>query len=127
MEKIRKCIICGKIIEDHGKKYCRKCRQEAYKASSRNWKKKQYHIIPEAGYESLARAIIQQACRDFRIAEYHDEVVKFLKGRRCFELTGVDGQSLLNGLEKRSVRRTKRTSLSEKTFTEIREKIIDPE
>ena len=126
MERL-KCVICGKEIEDHGRRYCKACRKEAYKASSRKWKEKQYHIIPEVGYESLASAILQQACRDYGVAEYHAEVVRFFKSNRCQTITGADGTDVLSKLEKKYAGKTKRGSVSKEAASEVREKTEEPE
>lgn len=122
MEKL-KCVICGKDIEDHGRRYCRTCRKEAYKAERNG---EQYNIRPLNGYDSLAVAILQQACRDYGRAEYHAEVVRFFKGSRCQTITGADGQDVLSKLEKKYARETKRVSVSQEAFNEIREKTFEP-
>ena len=100
-----KCQICGKPITDHGIKFCKDCRKEAYLLSSRSWKQrvkvKLYLTIPEVGYRSLGKAIVYQAVRDYNRPAYREEVIDFFNSKRCYELCGVDGEKFLEILEKR--------------------------
>lgn len=112
---------------DHGRKFCKACRKEAYKLSHKSWKERQYQIIPREGYKSLATEIIRQACRDYYDKDYHDEVVRFFRGNRPIELTGVDGRNILLVLERVSVRSIKRIANAEATTPQTTKTIRKPE
>ena len=115
MERVRKCIVCGKPIEGHALKYCKACRKEAYKERSRLRKRETYQERPKAGYLTLGIYILKQAIHDYPIQKYHKEVVSFLKSDRCYAITGVSGEKVLRILEREHAKKIKRVTPQEET------------
>ena len=113
-----KCTICGKEIEDHGIRFCRSCRKREHrKKYNRNHDQK-----PEAGYHSLAVAIVRQACKDWNTERLRADCEKFFKSKRGYTLSGVPGDNIIKVLERHSVRKNKGASRQTEVAGADREK-----
>lgn len=116
-----KCTICGKEIEDHGIRFCRSCRKREHrKKYNRNHDQK-----PEAGYHSLAVAIVRQACKDWNTERLRADCEKFLKSKWGYTLSGVPGDNIIKVLERHSVRKNKGASRQTETVGADREKTVE--
>lgn len=92
------CMFCGKLITDHGIKYCPECRRKR--------KRKRTQVLGKApsyaaGYGELIRAICKQAFKDYFTKRWHDDAVRFFYSEKFSHWTGYDGDRIMGYLHDR--------------------------